>query len=50
MHKIERDRLFTSPDGMDFSRMLATDSMLRCEVVSENDGSGGADCPFWGRE
>lgn len=61
MYMIEKDRLFTSSEGMDFSReyylcdslgelerMLATDSRLRCEIVEENDGSGGADYPFWG--
>lgn len=61
MYSIERDRLFTSSEDMDFSReyylcnslgsleaMLCTDSRLRCELVEENDGSGDADCPFWG--
>lgn len=61
MHMIEKDRLFTSAEGMDFSReyylcnslgslerLLCTDSRLRCELVEENDGTGDADCPFWG--
>lgn len=61
MHRIEKDRLFTSAEGMDFSReyylcdslgelerMLGADSMLVCEGVEENDGSADKEYPFWG--